>query len=90
MMYTPQTDWSTLPSARAFPPSLLAHACLSSHHALATLEKAEWVAQCTQRLRELRPEQDQRRLAALVDEMWCDVGSFDPVIAAEMEHESTD
>ena len=89
MLFTPQTDWSTLPSARAFPPSLLAHACVSNHCAPATLERADWVAQCAQRLRELRPEQDPQRLAALVAEMWDEVGSFDPVIAAEMEHEST-
>jgi len=49
--------------------------------------RADWIDQCLRRLRELRPDEDPLFLANMVDEIWHDVPSFHPELAAEMEHE---
>ncbi len=53
-----------------------------------TLTRKEWVRMCAARLGELRPEHDWTLIASLAKSMWADVGAFDPVIAAELEHEA--
>ncbi len=53
-----------------------------------SLTRKEWVRRCAARLGELRPEHDWTLIASLAKSMWADVGSFDPVIAAELEHEA--
>ena len=52
----------------------------------AALARPEWVAQCTRRLRALRPHDDPSLLADVANQAWADVSSFDPRVAAEMEH----
>lgn len=47
-----------------------------------------WVAQCTARLRQLRPQQDHLSCLRMASSLWRDVSAYDPRIAAEMEHES--
>ena len=53
-----------------------------------SLTRKEWVRLCAARLGELRPEHDWTLIASLAKSMWADVGAFDPVIAAELEHEA--
>lgn len=48
----------------------------------------EWIGVCAAHLHELRPHDDQRALDLIATEMWFEVGSFDPAIAAEMECEA--
>ena len=48
----------------------------------------QWISLCTARLLELRPHHDRRALGLIASEMWVDVGSFDAVIAAELECEA--
>lgn len=50
--------------------------------------REHWVRQCSTRLAQLRPRHDREVLDTLAQDMWSDVASFDPEIAAEMEHES--
>jgi len=50
-------------------------------------DRKSWVARCARRLHELRPGADIRTLDSLADSMWLEVSSFDPALAAEMEHE---
>jgi hypothetical protein len=55
--------------------------------AAASQDRTSWVARCARRLHELRPGADTRMLDSLADTMWLEVSSFDPTLAAEMEHE---
>lgn len=48
----------------------------------------DWVAACTQRLIQLRPDQAAQVMASQARALWPDVAAFDPVIAAEMEYET--
>lgn len=52
------------------------------------LQRERWLNICATRLRQLRPHDDPIRLDAMALELWFDVATFDPAIAAEMEHES--
>jgi len=47
-----------------------------------------WLAVCTARLGQLRPDEGVIAVASKARAMWLDVGTFDPVIAAEMEYET--
>ena len=47
----------------------------------------QWTARCERRLRELRPGSQPQALRAMAVEMCTSLGYFDPVMAAEMEHE---
>ncbi len=47
-----------------------------------------WVAACHARLVELDPVADPGRLLATATELAAQLGHFDPLMAAEMEHES--
>ena len=47
-----------------------------------------WLAVCTARLDQLRPDEGLIAVASMARAMWLDVGTFDPVIAAEMEYET--
>ncbi|HMC16890.1 MAG TPA: hypothetical protein VKI18_14725 [Albitalea sp.] len=53
----------------------------------ASQDRSSWVARCARRLHELRPKADTHTLDSLADSMWLEVSSFDPTLAAEMEHE---
>ena len=48
-----------------------------------------WLTAFVARMSELRPSEDEDSLQALAAELWEDVGSHDPDIAAEMEHEAS-
>jgi len=50
--------------------------------------RKDWVAACTHRLIQLRPDQAVSVMASLARALWPDVAAFDPVIAAEMEYET--
>ena len=50
--------------------------------------REQWIATCEERLRELRPDNSREAIASVAQDLWADVSSFDPVIAAEMEHEA--
>ena len=52
------------------------------------VHKEQWITVCAGRLHELRPHAAMPACAALAQEMWAEVASFDPYLAAEMEHES--
>jgi hypothetical protein len=52
--------------------------------------RTAWTAQCLQRLRELRPDEDALVLTTTVHEMWREVSGFHPQLAAELEHECWD
>ena len=52
------------------------------------LRKYRWIALCAARLAILRPSLRADEIRSLAAEMWRDVHEFDPVIAAEIEHES--
>lgn len=52
------------------------------------LSAQAWVAQCTARLRQLRPAQDHLHCLRTASSLWREVAACDPRIAAEMEHES--
>lgn len=52
------------------------------------VDRDQWVAACSTRLAALRPRASWASCLALAQDMWADVGGFDPEIAAEMEHES--
>ncbi|HWH81859.1 MAG TPA: hypothetical protein VNU71_06445 [Burkholderiaceae bacterium] len=52
------------------------------------VDRDQWVAACSTRLASLRPRASWASCLALAQQMWADVGCFDPEIAAEMEHES--
>ena len=54
------------------------------------MTRTAWIAHCTRRLRQLRPDESPSTLATVVEEMWLDVSSFDPTLAAEIEHECWD
>ena len=54
------------------------------------LVKDAWIAKCALRLRELLPDADPARMLDLAEDLWTDVSTFDPTIAAEMEYESRD
>jgi hypothetical protein len=47
-----------------------------------------WEIACAQRLHELRRCDEPASIALVAAQLWTDVGRFDPLIAAEMEHES--
>lgn len=51
------------------------------------LSRRNWVTICAIRLSQLRPDRDLQIVASVAADMWADVAAFDPVIAAEMEHE---
>ena len=48
----------------------------------------DWLAACTARLSQLRPDQGAPVMASMARALWLDVSAFDPVIAAEMEYET--
>lgn len=50
--------------------------------------RSDWLAACTLRLIQLRPDQGTAAMAATARDLWLDVAAFDPVIAAEMEYET--
>lgn len=50
--------------------------------------REKWIATCEERLRELRPDHNRDSIASVAHDLWNDVSSFDPAIAAEMEHEA--
>ena len=52
------------------------------------MQRDEWVQICATRLAQLRPDSDPAFVVSVARAMWGDVASFDPLIAAEMEHES--
>jgi hypothetical protein len=52
------------------------------------VSRGQWIALCAQRLASLRPTMAGRPSLELAQQLWEEVGSFDPVIAAEMEHEA--
>lgn len=54
------------------------------------LTRDAWIARCAMRLNELLPATDPIRLLDLATDLWTDVSTFDPAIAAEMEYESRD
>ena len=68
----------------------------TAHDGLATLPPVveqgltaqAWVAQCTARLRQLRPAQEHLHCLRTASSLWRDVAAYDPRIAAEMVHES--
>ena len=47
-----------------------------------------WITKCALRLHELFPATDPAQMLDLAKDLWTDVSTFDPVIAAEMEYES--
>lgn len=47
-----------------------------------------WVATCSRRLSVLRPTTPFADCLVLAQQMWLEVGRYDPEIAAELEHES--
>lgn len=59
-------------------------------NAAANLTRDAWIAGCALRLRELLPDADPARMLDLAKDLWTDVSTFDPMIAAEMEYESRD
>ena len=56
----------------------------------ANMTRDAWIASCALRLRELLPDADPARALDLAKDLWTDVTTFDPMIAAEMEYESRD
>ena len=54
-----------------------------------TCARDQWIAACSQRLSALRPRVPTSECLSLALELWKDVGTYDPVIAAEMEYESS-
>lgn len=52
------------------------------------LNRTQWVQACAARLRQLRPADDRASIGSLARNLCRDVASFDPDIAAEMEHEA--
>ena len=57
------------------------------NHAV-NLTQDAWIAGCASRLCELLPDAAPARMLELAKDLWTDVSTFDPVIAAEMEYES--
>ncbi len=67
-------------------------------HAMATVSRAAprgepsaanaWVLVCAARLLQLHPRQSRAAALRQAHELWSDLPMFDPVLAAEMEHES--
>jgi hypothetical protein len=51
-------------------------------------QRTQWAIQFAERLSELRFDEDFETFRADGEEMWADVGMFDPVITAEMEFEA--
>jgi hypothetical protein len=51
-------------------------------------DRLQWIAVCSARLQELRPDEPLDFLQMTAADMWEDVASYDPVISAEMEHEA--
>src|SRR5882757_6825759 len=52
------------------------------------MQRDQWVSICTVRLKQLRPHHHHAALTSVARSLWLDVGSFDPLIAAELESES--
>jgi hypothetical protein len=52
------------------------------------LSRADWIWICAAQLSRLRPDQDVESIVFVAKDLWTDVASFDPVIAAEMEYEA--
>lgn len=59
------------------------------HAADRPLSREQWLAVCVRRLAELRPRDPPSATWRLAQEMWDDVGGFDPLIVAEMEYEAS-
>lgn len=53
-----------------------------------SVARKAWIKSCAARLGQLRPEHDGALIMSVASAMWPDVGSFDPGIAAELEHEA--
>ena len=53
------------------------------------LQRAPWVDAFARTLLALNPQGSEARARDLAGELWRDLGHFDPVIAAEMEFESS-
>lgn len=60
--------------------------CLLDH--VERIPRALWIELCATRLGELDRGGDASSSVLLASDLWADVGLFDPVIAAEIEHES--
>lgn len=67
-----------LPPSIGAPPSALA----------LPMRRQPWIEVCAERLAELSPALTGATCAVLAAELWADVGGYDPVIAAELEHEA--
>ena len=52
------------------------------------LSRTDWIWICATRLGQLRPDQSVECVAFVARDLWADVASFDPLIAAEMEYEA--
>ena len=57
--------------------------------ALVSAPRDPWIDSCFKQLARLRPRAWRAQLRRLAQSLWSEVGHFDPVIAAEMEHESS-
>ena len=55
---------------------------------IAPVARDAWVAACAHRLCSLRPRARWAACLALAQDLWPEVGGYDPEIAAELEHES--
>ncbi len=75
---------------RAFPKALFERDLPFPNASANSRARAAWADQCLRRLRELRPDDAVPILCAKVDEISHDLCGFDPVLAAEMEHECWD
>jgi hypothetical protein len=51
--------------------------------------RAQWVEAFSSALMDLRPHLGQQRTRRLACDLWGDLGHFDPVMAAELEYESS-
>lgn len=64
------------------------HAVRPTLRGLRGLSRSDWIGLCAIRLGQLRPDQSVECVAFVATDLWADVASFDPVIAAEMEYEA--
>ena len=53
-----------------------------------TAARRKWTKSCAVRIQGLSPSMPEGCCSALAEELWAVVGSYDPVLAAEMEFES--
>jgi hypothetical protein len=67
-----------------FDPPAIRHALAGPRY----VSRTDWIWICATRLGELRPEQSVECVAFVARDLWADVATFDPAIAAEMEYEA--